>query len=51
MSGLIKNMFMGLLTRTVNACNHTKYISLNNQQCMPQPIIIINLHPNECMCY
>ena len=30
----------------VNACNHTKYISLSNQKCMIQPTLI-NLHPHE----
>ena len=39
-------MFTGLLASIVNASNHTKCISLNNQQCMIQPTHI-NLHPNE----
>ena len=46
MFGLIKNISMRLLASTVNACNHTKCVSLKNRQCMAQPIII-NLHPNE----
>ena len=40
-------MFIRLLTRIVKVSNHTKYISLNNQQCMNQ-ITFINLHPKEC---
>ena len=39
-------MFMGLLISIVNACNHTKCVSLNNQKCMIQSTLI-NLHPNE----
>ena len=39
-------MFMGLLTSTVNASDHTKYISLNNQPCMTQTTFT-NLHPDE----
>ena len=39
-------MLVGLLVSTVNAFNHTKCISLNNQQCMIQPTHI-NLHPNK----
>ena len=34
MFGIITKMFSGLLTSTVNASNHTKYVSINNQQCM-----------------
>ena len=41
-----KKTFIGLLASTVNASNHTKCISLNNEQCMTQPTFI-NLHPNE----
>ena len=44
---LIKKIFIGLLTGIVNACNHTKCVSLSNQKCMTQPTLI-NLHPNEC---
>ena len=39
-------MFIGLLASIVDDSNHTKCISLNNQQCMVQPTVI-NLHPNE----
>ena len=46
MFGLIKKMFFRLLTSIVNASNHTKCVSLNNQQCMTQPNLI-NLLPNE----
>ena len=46
MFGFIKKMFIELLTRTVSASNHTKYVSLNNQKYMTQPTLII-LHPNE----
>ena len=43
MFGLIKKIFIGLLTGLVN---HTKCVSLSNQNCMTQPTLI-NLHPNE----
>ena len=46
MLGFIKRMFIGLLTSLVNASNYTKCVSLNNQQCMIQPVFI-NLYPNE----
>ena len=46
MFGLIKKIFIGLLTGLVNGSNHTKWISLSNQKCMIQPTLI-NLHPNE----
>ena len=46
MFGFIKIIFIGLLTGVVNASNHTKYVSLNNQQCITQSTLI-NLHPNE----
>ena len=47
MFGLIKKKVIGLLlTGIVNACNHTKCVSLSNQKCMTQPTLI-NLHPNE----
>ena len=39
-------MFIVLLRRIVNASNHTKSVSLNNQKCEIQPTLI-NLHPNE----
>ena len=44
MFGLIKKIFIGLLTGLVNVSNHTKYISLCNQNCMIQTTLI-NLHP------
>ena len=40
-------MFIGLSTIVVNVSNHTKCLSLGNQQCMTQPNLV-NLHPNEC---
>ena len=43
---LIKNVFIGLLTDLVNATNHTKCVSLSNQNWDNQPTLI-NLHPNE----
>ena len=46
MLGIIKKMFIVLLSSITNASNHTKYISLSNQKCMIQPTLI-NLHPNE----
>ena len=39
-------MLIGLLTNRVNVFNHTKLVSLNNQQYMTQSTLI-NLHPNE----
>ena len=38
--------FSGILAGIVNTSNHTKCISLNNQQCMTRPTFI-NLHLNE----
>ena len=46
MFGFIKKMFMGLLTSIVNAFDHTKCVSLNNQQFMAQSALI-NLNCNE----
>ena len=46
MFGLIKKIFIGLLTGLVNESNRTKCISLSNQKCEIQPTLI-NLHPNE----
>ena len=43
---IIKKMFVMLLTSIVSDSSHTKYISLNNQKCMPQPTLI-SLHPNK----
>ena len=47
MFGLIKIIFIGLLSSIVNASNHTKCLSLSNQKSMIQPTLINNLHPNE----
>ena len=46
MFGVIKKLFIVLLTSTFNASNHTKCVSLSNQKCEIQPILS-NLHPNE----
>ena len=46
MFGLIKKIFIGLLTDLVNGSNHTKCIFLSNQKYKIQPTLI-NLHPNE----
>ena len=46
MFGLMKKMFIGLLTGIISATNHTEYVLLRNQKCTTQPSII-NLHPNE----
>ena len=46
MFGLIKKIFIGLLTGLVNGSNHTKCVSLSNQKCKIQPTLI-NLHPNK----
>ena len=46
MFGTIKKMFIVLLTNIVNASNHTKCVSLNNQKCMIKSTLI-NLHTNE----
>ena len=40
MFGLIKKVFIGLLTETVSASNHTKFVSLSNQKVMSQPTLI-----------
>ena len=45
MFGIIKKMFIALLTNIVNTSNHTKCASVNNQICKIQPTLI-NLHPN-----
>ena len=45
MFGIIKKMFIALLTNIGNGSNHTKYISLRNQTCMIQ-LTLINLHLN-----
>ena len=46
MFGLIKKIFIGLLTDIVSAWNQTKFVSLSNQKFMTQPTLI-NLNPNE----
>ena len=46
MLGLIKKIFIGLLTGLVNRSNHTKCVSLSNQKCLIQPTLV-NLHTNE----
>ena len=46
MFGLIRKIFIGLLTGIVSASNHTKCMSLSNQKCIIQPTLI-NLHHNE----
>ena len=46
MFGLIKKIFIGLLTGLVNGFNPTKCLQLSNQKCVTQHILI-NLHPKE----
>ena len=46
MFGLIKKVFIRLLTVIGSASNHIKCVLLSNQKCMIQPTLI-NLHPNE----
>ena len=46
MFGIIKKMFIVLLTIIVNVSNHTKYVSLSNQKCEIQPTLI-SVHRNE----
>ena len=46
MFGIIKKMFIVLLSNVINGSNHTKRMLLSNQSCMAQPTLI-NLHPNE----
>ena len=46
MFGLVKKFFIELLTSIVSTSNHTKWVSLSNQKCMTQPILI-NLDRNE----
>ena len=50
MFGSVKNIYIyiyiELLTSTVSASNHTKYVSLNYHQYTTQPKLI-NLHPYE----
>ena len=49
MFAVIKKIFMELILEfnIVNTSNHTKFVSLSNQKCKIQPILV-NLHPNEC---
>ena len=47
MFGLIKQMFIRLLTGLVNGPNHTKCTWFNSQKWMNQPALIISLYPNE----
>ena len=44
MFGLIKELFIGLLTSIVRASNYTKRVSLSNQKSIAQPTFI-NSHP------
>ena len=39
-------MFIVLLSNIANGSNHTKCVSLSNQKCENEPILI-NLHPTE----
>ena len=48
MFGSIKKIFIGLLTGLVNGSNHIKCVSLNNQKCMVQHILI-NLRILICL--
>ena len=46
MFGLIKIMFIVLLTGLDNGYNHTKCVLLINQKCQIQ-LTLVNVHPNE----
>ena len=46
MFGLIKKIFIGLLTSIVSPYNHVKCVLLSNQKYMIQPTLIY-LGPNE----
>ena len=46
MFGIIKKMFIVLLTNIVNASNHTKLVSLRNQKWEIETTLI-NSNPNE----
>ena len=46
MLGIIKKMFIVILTNIVDASNRTKCASLSNQKSEFQPALI-DLHPNE----
>ena len=43
----LKKILIGLLTSIANASNHTKCVSLSNQKCTTQSILM-NLNLNEC---
>ena len=47
MFGLIKKMFIGLVTGLVNGSNHAKGVCLSNSKSSIQSTLI-NLHANEC---
>ena len=47
MFGLIKKIFLELITSVVNVYYHTKCIALSIQKFMNQPTLI-NLHPTGC---
>ena len=47
MFGLIKKIFLELITSVVNVYFHTKCIALSIQKFMNQPTLI-NLHPTGC---
>ena len=46
MFGIIKQVFIELLSSIVNASNHTKCVYLSNQKFKIQPTLV-NLHRNE----
>ena len=46
MFGLIKKIFIGLLTDMISASNHTNCVFLSNQICMIEPTLI-KLHSKE----
>ena len=46
MLGILINMFIVLLYSIVSVSNHTKCVSLSNQECEIQSTLT-NLHPNE----
>ena len=46
MFGIMKKLFIVLMINIVNACNHTRCLSLSNQKYIIQPTLI-NLHTNE----
>ena len=41
-----KKIFIELSTSVVNVCKHPQCVSLSNQKCTTQPILV-NLHSNE----